>query len=107
MDLFFEQAEGYVKALEKSTSRILNCREVFEYSTKSEPESRFGGSVVLDLKIGQADLVSGDDEAAVRPDQKGCKGGILPVFTPPRGASHCDRVSKLDCIAPLNFWTVY
>jgi hypothetical protein len=29
-DLFLEQAEGYVKALEKSTSRVLSSREVYE-----------------------------------------------------------------------------
>jgi hypothetical protein len=28
--LFLEQAEGYVKALEKSTSRDLSWREVYE-----------------------------------------------------------------------------
>jgi hypothetical protein len=30
-DLLLEQAEGYVKALEKSTCRKLNWREVFEH----------------------------------------------------------------------------
>ena len=28
-DLFLEQAEGYVKVLEKSTSPVFNLREVF------------------------------------------------------------------------------
>jgi hypothetical protein len=28
--LFVEQEEGYVKAMEKSTSRVLSWREVFE-----------------------------------------------------------------------------
>jgi hypothetical protein len=30
IDLIFEQAKGYVKAIEKSTSRVLSWREVFE-----------------------------------------------------------------------------
>ena len=29
--LFLEQAEGYVKALEKSTFQVLSWREVFEH----------------------------------------------------------------------------
>jgi hypothetical protein len=35
-DLFVEQAEGYVKALEKSTSRVLNWREVFEHCAQND-----------------------------------------------------------------------
>jgi hypothetical protein len=35
-DLFLEQAEGYVKALEKSTSRILNWREIFELGAQAD-----------------------------------------------------------------------
>ena len=34
-DLFLEQAEGYVKALEKSTSSVFNFRKVFEHGTES------------------------------------------------------------------------
>jgi hypothetical protein len=33
--LFLEQAEGYVKALEKSTSRVLSSREVFEHCVQT------------------------------------------------------------------------
>jgi hypothetical protein len=35
-DLFLEQAEGYVNALEKSTSRVLNWREVFEHGAQND-----------------------------------------------------------------------
>jgi hypothetical protein len=34
--LFLEQAEGYVNALEKSTSRVLNWREVFEHGAQND-----------------------------------------------------------------------
>jgi hypothetical protein len=34
--LFLEPAEGYVKALEKSTSRVLNWREVFEHCAQND-----------------------------------------------------------------------
>jgi hypothetical protein len=54
----------------------LNWREVFEYCTKNEAESGFGSSVVSDLKVRQGELLTRDDEAALRPDQKGCMGGI-------------------------------
>jgi hypothetical protein len=33
--LFLEQAEGYVNALEKSTSLVFSLREVFEHCTES------------------------------------------------------------------------
>jgi hypothetical protein len=33
--LFLEQAKGYVKALEKSTSPLSTMREVFEYGMRS------------------------------------------------------------------------
>jgi len=33
--LFLEQAKGYVKALEKSTSSVFNFRKVFEHGTES------------------------------------------------------------------------
>jgi hypothetical protein len=39
--------------------------------------------VAPDLKVGQAELVRRDDEAAARSDQNGCKGGILAVFQTP------------------------
>jgi len=34
-DLFLNQAEGYVNALEKSTSPVKRLREVFEHSRES------------------------------------------------------------------------
>jgi hypothetical protein len=34
--LFLEEAEGYVKALEKSTSRVLNWREVYEHCAQND-----------------------------------------------------------------------
>jgi hypothetical protein len=37
--LFFEQAKGYVKALEKSPSRVFRLREVFEHWTESHSAS--------------------------------------------------------------------
>jgi hypothetical protein len=40
-------------------------------------------TIVPHLGVGQGELVSRDNEAAIRPDQNGCKGGILPVFNPP------------------------
>jgi hypothetical protein len=61
--LFVEQTKGYVKALEKSTCRVLNWREAFEYCTQNEAEGRFEGSAVPHLKVGQGELVSRDDEA--------------------------------------------
>jgi outer membrane protein assembly factor BamD len=60
-----EQAEGYVKALEKSTSRVLNRREVFEKLQKDYPGSRYDRNAVeriaachqliaeVHLKVGQ------------------------------------------------------
>jgi hypothetical protein len=33
---FLEQAEGYVKAPQKSTSRVLNWREVFEHCAQND-----------------------------------------------------------------------
>jgi hypothetical protein len=45
--LFLEQAEGYVKAPEKSTSWILNWREVFEHCTESYSISEKSLKVVL------------------------------------------------------------
>jgi hypothetical protein len=50
-DLFLDQAEGYVKALEKSTYQVLSCREVFEHFAQErldsleESERNFEGSV--------------------------------------------------------------
>jgi hypothetical protein len=35
-DFFLEQAEGYVKAPEKSTSRVLNLREVIEHCAQND-----------------------------------------------------------------------
>jgi hypothetical protein len=35
-DLFLEQAKGYVKALEKSTSRVLSWEEVFEHGAQND-----------------------------------------------------------------------
>jgi hypothetical protein len=35
-DLFLEQAEGYVKALEKSTSPLSTMREVFEHCAQND-----------------------------------------------------------------------
>jgi hypothetical protein len=33
---FFTRAQGYVKALEKSTSRVLSWREVFEHCAHND-----------------------------------------------------------------------
>jgi hypothetical protein len=35
-DLFLEQAKGYAEALEKSTSRVLSSREVYEPSAQND-----------------------------------------------------------------------
>jgi len=47
--LFLERAEGYVNVLEKSSSRVMGRREVFEsvperLGRRREPESRFVSS---------------------------------------------------------------
>ena len=45
--LFVEQEEGYVKAMEKSTSRVLSWREVFELCSQNDYAGRKRLNVVL------------------------------------------------------------
>lgn len=45
--LFLEQAEGYGKAPQKSTSRVLNWREVFEHCTQNDEAGGKRLNVVL------------------------------------------------------------
>ena len=46
-DFLLEQAKGYVKALEKSTSRVLGLREVFEHCGENDKADGESLKVVL------------------------------------------------------------
>ena len=47
--MFLEQTEGYVKALEKSTSRVPTMKKVFEYGARNDEPG--GKSLKVVLKV--------------------------------------------------------